>query len=253
MTLDELLTALGKANPDLVLPNGFNSPHSYRGYYDELAFEPASNVTVGSMISAAWSAHGETYTGYKGGEYTMGRHTECWLAFEGSSGGEEITPALLDSLLAAGSVPVPPGWTDEQEKTIRAAVRMIAKSPSPHPAMAGASLILTMRPLLTDLLGQVDHLTHRLTEPDASADQGDAARAGEPYLLDAYGRVIREGDIVGGTTSGRYQATISGPILKLGTGRVKIHVTSPGQGCDRPRTGDDKWISADRVFLVTHA
>ncbi|MFG2404207.1 hypothetical protein ACGFR8_07685 [Streptomyces brevispora] len=88
---------------------------------------------------------------------------------------------------------------------------------------------------------------------DASADLVDAATAGKPRLLDAYGRTIHEGDIVGGTTSGRYQATISGPILQLGTGRVKIRVTSPGQGCDRPKTGDGKWISVDRVFLISRA
>ncbi|MEK8141775.1 hypothetical protein NKH18_01400 [Streptomyces sp. M10(2022)] len=86
MTLNELTTLLGKTDPELVLPNGFTNPHSYRGYYDELAFEPAENVTVGSMLSAAWSADGATYTGYKGGEYTMTSDTTCWIAYEGSVG-----------------------------------------------------------------------------------------------------------------------------------------------------------------------
>lgn len=117
MTLDELTTLLGKTDPELVLPNGFTNPHSYRGYYDELAFEPAENVTVGSMLSAAWSADGATYTGYKGGEYTMTSDTTCWIAYEGSVGGEEITPALLAGLLAAGSKAAPATETSAEPLT----------------------------------------------------------------------------------------------------------------------------------------
>ncbi|MEW2068439.1 hypothetical protein [Streptomyces sp. NPDC007346] len=108
MTLDELIDALCAPNQALVLPRGFANPHSYRGYYDELAFEPEENVTVGSMLGACWAARGETYTGYKGGEYTMNGGTPCWLSLEGSSGGEEITPELLAALIAAGTLPTTP-------------------------------------------------------------------------------------------------------------------------------------------------
>lgn len=324
MTLDDLATLLRRADPELVLPHGFANPHSYRGFYDELAFEPAENVTVGSMLSAAWAADGTTYTGYKGGEFTMTGDTPCWLAYEGSAGGEEITPELLAGLLAAGSAPDPKGWTSEQENAVRTAVHHMVSAPAPHPAMAGGTLILAMRPLLSELLGQVDHLGRRTAELeaarsatcntdtcaiphsagcpkgepalangpaaharllatmlrlmigdrnsyafdhetapglsraadelDAYADKADAAVAGKRYLLDAYGRVIREGDTVGGTTSGPYQATISGPILRLGTTQVKVRVTTPGgDGACRPAQGDDKWISASRVFLICRA
>lgn len=105
MTLDDLLTQLGEADQALVLPHAFNNPHSYRGYYDELAFEPAENITVGDVAAAAWSAMDETFTGYKGGEFTMTGDTTCWMAYEGSSGGEELTPDLLTRLLDAGTRP----------------------------------------------------------------------------------------------------------------------------------------------------
>lgn len=74
---------------------------------------------------------------------------------------------------------------------------------------------------------------------------------GEPALHDAVGRTIRAGDTVGGTTSGRYQATIVGPIRKAGKGQVKVLVTEGGGGYrPRPGAGDEVWISTSRVFLI---
>ncbi|MGW1989651.1 hypothetical protein [Embleya sp. NPDC001921] len=73
----------------------------------------------------------------------------------------------------------------------------------------------------------------------------------EESRRDAYERPIHVGDIVGGTTSGRYQATIIGPIKKLGKGQVKVLV--PNDGGDstfRPASGAECWISLDRVFLL---
>lgn len=105
MTLGELIAALEAENPDKILPRGFTNPHSWRGDYMQLAFEPASNVTVGEMLADARSALGATFTGWKGGEYTMSEYTDCWLCIEGTSDGETIGPLLLRHLLAAGEVP----------------------------------------------------------------------------------------------------------------------------------------------------
>ncbi|MFE4658132.1 hypothetical protein ACFRFJ_15785 [Streptomyces hydrogenans] len=102
MTLEELITTLEAADPTLVLPYGFTNPHSYRGYYHELAFEPATDITVGSMLADARSALGTTYTGWKGGTFTMQGYTDCWLAQEGSAGGETLGLLLLNLMLAAG-------------------------------------------------------------------------------------------------------------------------------------------------------
>lgn len=106
MTLDELITALEAEDPDRVLPLGFSNPHSWRGAYSELAFEPTANVTVGAMLADARSAHGATYQGWKGGEYEMSGWTDCHLDEEGRSVGEEIGPVLLTLLLAAGQLDV---------------------------------------------------------------------------------------------------------------------------------------------------
>lgn len=104
MTLGELITALEAADPTLVVADGFTRPHSYRGYYNELAFEPAANVTVGQMLADAQSALGATYQGWKGGDYTMDEHTDCWIAEQGSTG-DTIGPLLIHLMLAAAQPP----------------------------------------------------------------------------------------------------------------------------------------------------
>ena len=105
MTLGELIEALEKADQSLVVPIGFCNPHSYRGYYDELAFEPMENVSVASMLAAAKSALGETYRGWKGGDFRMDKYTPVWLSREGEGDmeltGETIGPTLLYLMLSA--------------------------------------------------------------------------------------------------------------------------------------------------------
>ncbi|SEG44673.1 hypothetical protein SAMN04489712_105264 [Thermomonospora echinospora] len=98
MTLGELIAALEAADPTKVAPNGFANPHSYRGYYEDLAFEPARNITIGAMLAAARSAVGTTYQGWKGGDYTMTADTDVWLADEGYCG-ETLGPTLLRLIL----------------------------------------------------------------------------------------------------------------------------------------------------------
>jgi hypothetical protein len=72
-----------------------------------------------------------------------------------------------------------------------------------------------------------------------------------PSATDATGRTIQAGDTVGGTTSGRYQTTVTGPVVQFGKGKVKVRVTNrPSYGGLRDANGDDTWISTDRVFLV---
>lgn len=103
MTLAELIAALEAENPAKVLPHGFTRPHSYRGDYMDLSFEPASNITVAAMLADARSALGATFHGYKGGEYEMREYTDCWLAEYGRCG-ETIGPLLLKLMLANGTV-----------------------------------------------------------------------------------------------------------------------------------------------------
>jgi len=98
MILEDLIKKLEQFPREQVVAKGFNEPHSYRGYYDELAFEPCDNTTVGAMLDCAKEALNKTYQGYKGGEYTMTEYTCCHLAFYGSSG-ESIGETLLGYML----------------------------------------------------------------------------------------------------------------------------------------------------------
>jgi len=100
-TLGELIVELEKHDPELVVPHGFNDPHSYRGYYEDLEFTPAVNITIGAMLEAATSALGATFEGWKGGDYTMRTHTAVWVGQEGEHGGETIGPLLLKYMLAS--------------------------------------------------------------------------------------------------------------------------------------------------------
>jgi len=99
VTLGELLAVLATGEPTHVAPWGFCDPHSYRGYYEQLAFEPCEDVTVGEMQHAAQNAVGAVYEGYKGGMFTMTLDTDVWIAPYGREG-EMIGPTLLKYMLA---------------------------------------------------------------------------------------------------------------------------------------------------------
>jgi hypothetical protein len=67
------------------VPSGIRS---YRGYYDHLALsfdvESSRNrspveLTVATLLELLESSNGSTYTGYKGGQYTMGLQTPVWV------------------------------------------------------------------------------------------------------------------------------------------------------------------------------
>ena len=85
MFLKDLIEWLEKQNPKAVVPYGFGLPHSFRGYYQDLAFEPTGEACIGDMLAYARGALGVTFEGYKGGEFTMSEYTECWISPYGTS------------------------------------------------------------------------------------------------------------------------------------------------------------------------
>jgi hypothetical protein len=99
MTLREMIDALALADPSTVVPVGFARPHSYRGYYNDLAFEIERDVSVGSMLADARAALDSTYQGWKGGDYTMHEYVDCYLVAQEGCCGEEIGPVLLSYML----------------------------------------------------------------------------------------------------------------------------------------------------------
>lgn len=91
MTLGMLIAWLEKQDADLIVQDGFGSPHSDRGSYEELAFEPLASARIGDMLAHAKSALGATFQGYKGGDYTMHEHTSVHIGNYGECG-DAITP-----------------------------------------------------------------------------------------------------------------------------------------------------------------
>lgn len=86
MNLGQLIDGLkGVQEQDRKVPKGFVKAHSWRGVYAELAFEPASGVTIAEMLKEAESAVGKTFTGYKGGDFRMDRETDIHISFSGES------------------------------------------------------------------------------------------------------------------------------------------------------------------------
>lgn len=78
---------------DASMPIQFSSggspshPHSYRGYYSDLAFEKHSGeTTVGEFVDQVKSSVGKTFEGYKGGHFLMTDTTPLWAASYGSTG-----------------------------------------------------------------------------------------------------------------------------------------------------------------------
>lgn len=100
MYLQKLIEFLEQQDPAKVVRHGFGEPMSYRGDYSELAFTPVEETTFGEMLRFARSAMGDTFTGYKGGDYTMGEFTPCWIAEYGTSEGDRIGPTICALWLA---------------------------------------------------------------------------------------------------------------------------------------------------------
>ena len=54
--------------------------HSYRGFYEYLAISPEqTDTTVSDFLKSCKDAVGKTFTGWKGGNYRMGRDTRVWV------------------------------------------------------------------------------------------------------------------------------------------------------------------------------
>lgn len=85
LTLGELIELLEDSPSDAPIefsdgdvPTSF---HSYRGYYEDLAFySEEGEATAGGVLERAREASGSTYTGYKGGDFVMGDTTPLWKA-----------------------------------------------------------------------------------------------------------------------------------------------------------------------------
>lgn len=104
ITLGELIAALSAFARDKGVRFDFEYARpttlaSWRGVYAELALgftfdAPSANVTVGPLLDHLQSAVGETFTGYKGGDFVMDKETPLWVANYGNCGTTAIQGVL---------------------------------------------------------------------------------------------------------------------------------------------------------------
>jgi len=86
MTLGKLIKRLESFPPEQLV-NGIQEPHSYRGYYSDLAFESPKTQSLACVaLEICRKAMGEVFEGYKGGDFQMGKNTPVWSANYGSCG-----------------------------------------------------------------------------------------------------------------------------------------------------------------------
>lgn len=98
LSLGKIKARLSEECPGKPVRHGFAFPHSYRGYYDNVAFELAENTTVESMLFQIETALSCFFGGWKGGEYKYKEDTPCWIAEIGCTG-EPFTEEMLEKML----------------------------------------------------------------------------------------------------------------------------------------------------------
>jgi hypothetical protein len=87
MTLGGLIFALKDVPPSTPISTGLANPHSYRGFYSDLAFEViGEDITAGDLLEDARESLGKTFEGYKGGDFVMHERTPLWVANHGCCG-----------------------------------------------------------------------------------------------------------------------------------------------------------------------
>jgi hypothetical protein len=196
--LGKLIELLKEIDPAKVVTNGFGMARSHRGYYEDLAFEPAHNVKIGAMLTYAKDAMGREFEGYKGGWYKATPDTRCWIADWGKTADEPIHPYDLirwKSTLCLSQLKRPGPATEETEteaipptfeESINASVAHFADRCNGIAASAET---------VAAIAGQI--LAQRIEGEADSAEQlaaAVAARSGIESALAEAGRKIREND-----------------------------------------------------------
>jgi len=87
MTLYKFISLLETFPKDKQIEN-IGEPHSYRGYYSDLAFEKLEGtISVEDLLKILKNdCLSKTYTGYKGGDFFMDVNTPLWIAKYGCCG-----------------------------------------------------------------------------------------------------------------------------------------------------------------------
>lgn len=85
MTLGDLIQRLQQLPEDAKIY--FTEPHSYRGYYSDLSFEPSREpISPSQALNLCYSVRGSVLEGYKGGDFPMHDNVPVWIAYYGCTG-----------------------------------------------------------------------------------------------------------------------------------------------------------------------
>jgi len=109
-TLGDLIDKLEMLDPATLVKMQFSDPavdftsHSYRGYYDQLAIYPrfdrcGTPVCVSQLVRMLKECDGHTYSGWKGGDYTMDRGTPIWVSDLGETSNTSLVGLNLDTMV----------------------------------------------------------------------------------------------------------------------------------------------------------
>lgn len=102
MCLGDFHAELSSVPPETIVRTenfeALTDPHSYRGYYDEISFEPVQGITVtaGELVKVVEDAIDKTFYGWKGGEYLMDADTPIWISSEGYNSGRMLTGVTVE-------------------------------------------------------------------------------------------------------------------------------------------------------------
>ena len=80
-------------------------PDSYRGFYDQLAFNRGHSRSVSEVLETARGAMGQMFEGYKGGEYWMTGNPMIWAAPYGSCGDRIVGVDLVGDEVVVSTAP----------------------------------------------------------------------------------------------------------------------------------------------------
>lgn len=86
MTVGEILQLLHAYPEQFETRWSFHGPHSYRGYYDQVAVSVRDDGQTVAEMRRTVADCLDTFTGWKGGEFTMDADTPVWVAEPGLTG-----------------------------------------------------------------------------------------------------------------------------------------------------------------------
>ncbi len=95
----DLIHLLEQEDPTTIIKEGFDEEYSYRGYYQDLGVQSARNVSIQTMLTILKRAVDNTYEGWKGGDFTMGKYTDVFLTPGPGDTGIELSQKLFGYML----------------------------------------------------------------------------------------------------------------------------------------------------------